>query len=199
VDCDYYKLGEALPRPGHRVLDVGGFLGFYAAASSTLVSPSGSIYVVEPGKHVIPFLYANIHRNKRSEVRIYPVAVCPESGFRKLYVGRYPAVSSFFIEHVEKYTDVAGVLEVKCLKLSTLIRYLGFLHTVKLDVEGLEAGILRESTSELSKVNTLVVEVHTDVADLAEVEKAVSYAGFNRILLYTSSEMPHQNILYAIK
>lgn len=199
VDCDYFQVVGAIPRPGDTVVDVGAFLGFYTAAASFLVGNEGKVYSLEPNKLVYPVLVENIHLNGFSAIHVYPLAVCPERGLRKLYVGEYPAVSSLSRDHVERYTVVERELEVRCIKLSSLLKYIGYLDILKLDIEGLEREVLKEALGELTRTNTLVVEVHTDTADQGEVERVLGEAGFNRLVVYASSEMPHQVVVYAFR
>lgn len=197
--CDYYQVTSAIPRPGSKVLDVGGFLGFYTVTASILVSPGGVVYSVEPVKEVFPLLYENIRVNKLSEVYAYPLAVCPESGFKKLYIGDYPAVSSLLREHVEYYTGVKGVIEVKCIKMSNLLNYIGVLDVLKLDVEGLEVDVLKEALRELCRIRAIVVEAHTDIIDSGEVVHLLNKAGFSKTTVYVPAEMTNQVIVYAVQ
>ncbi len=199
IDCDYYGVSWAIPKSGYRVLDIGAFLGFYTVSSSVLTGLSGVVYAVEPNKRILPVLHSNIVVNNAFNTILIPHAVCPSNGFVKLYIGEYPAVSSIIREHVEYYTSVIESIEVKCVKMSSLLRSIGYLDIVKLDLEGLEKNILVESIDELKRVETIVVEVHLDQVDTFEVEEVLYRAGFNEIVEYTSSEMPDQVIVYASK
>lgn len=199
VFCDYYQLSSTVPKPGNKVLDVGGFLGFYTVASSILVNPGGVVHSVEPAREVFPLLYENIRINKLSGVYAYPIAVCPNSGFKRLYIGEYPAVSSLLREHVEYYTRVENVIEVKCVKMSNLLSYIGVLDVLKLDIEGLEVDVLKEALSELRRTYAVVVEVHTDVVDSDEVTQLLGKAGFNKIVAYVPAETASQLIIYATR
>lgn len=199
LDCDYFIHRELIPREGYRVLDIGASLGFYTMASSTLSGPRGVIVAVEPNPHILPYLYNNIEINKGNNIRVYTYAVCPDNGSRKLYVGKYVTVSSIIKEHVEFHTDINEAVDVQCTRLSSLIRFYGFVDILKLDVEGIELDVLRESRHVLNRVGTIVVEVHVDVIDENDIEKLLLEAGFNKILLYASSELPYQIVLFGIK
>jgi len=199
VLCDYYQVPGVVPRPGNRVLDVGGFLGFYTVASAALVDPGGVVYSVEPVEKIFSLLYENIRLNRLSHVYAYPIAVCPESGFKKLYVGDYPAVSSLLREHVEHYASVESVIEVKCIKMSNLLGYIGVLDVLKLDIEGLEVDVLKEALGELRRTRAIVVEVHTNVVDSGEVVRLLNEAGFNKTVVYVPADAPNQVIAYATR
>lgn len=199
VNCDYFQVDYAIPAPGYSVLDIGGFLGFYSSATSRLTGKSGVVYVFEPNPLVLSYLARNaeISTTSGARVRVYPRAVCVEGGVVELYVGENPAVSSLLAEHVELFTKINRRVQVKCTRLSSVLRHLRYVDIVKLDVEGLELDLLREASDELNRVRVLVVEVHRDLVETSEVEELLINHGFRDIVVYTSSEMPYQVILYA--
>ncbi|MCC6054234.1 MAG: FkbM family methyltransferase [Thermosphaera sp.] len=197
VDCDYYRLSWITPSKGNTVLDAGAFLGFYTVSSSVLVGSDGFVYSIEPNKLVIPLLHSNISLNNALNTRIIPVAICSERGYRRLFIGEYPAVSSLTPDHVDFHGGITGYIDVKCIRLNDLLKYIGFVDILKLDVEGVEDAVLREAFNELSRVGFIIVEVHTDVVEPLDVEEVLSKAGFRDLVLYASSEMPSQVLIYA--
>jgi FkbM family methyltransferase len=197
VDCDYYRLSWVTPSKGNIVLDAGAFLGFYAVSSSILTGRDGIVYSIEPNKLLIPLLRSNISLNNALNTRIIPVALCPDRGYHRLFIGEYPAVSSLIPDHVDFHSRITGYIEVKCVRLSDLLKYIGFVDILKLDVEGVEDVVLREAVEELYRVQCIVVEVHTDIVDPINVEEVLSKAGFGDMVLYASSEMPSQVLMYA--
>lgn len=197
--CDYFALQETRPHLGGNIIDAGAFLGFYTAASFVISKGEGFIHCIEPNVHVLPFLHENIRLNKVAKAKVLPLAICPTSGTQKIFIAEHPAVSSMLKDHVEYHSRIIGVLEVKCVKLSSLLDYLESAQLLKLDIEGLELDVLREALGELRRVKRLVVEVHTDVVDLNEVEITLEKAGFSRFFIFASSEMPSQIILHAMK
>jgi FkbM family methyltransferase len=199
VDCDYFQVEYAIPTLGCSVLDVGGFIGFYSSASSRLCGVSGTVYVFEPNPLVVSYLARNAELSASSgaEIRVFPLAICGESGVAELYVGENLAVSSTVRDHVEFFTRVTRRVKVKCTRLSSVLRYLGHVDIVKLDVEGLELELLREARGELNRVRVLVVEVHRDLVETSEVRELLLNSGFRDFVVYTTSEMPYQVILYA--
>lgn len=199
IDCDYFRVPELIPREGHTVIDGGAYLGFYTVASSLLVGTRGIVYSVEPNREILPLLGRNIELNNLKRARIYPYAICPHTGRGVLYVGLHSSVSSLMRSHVENYTTVVGAIEVKCVKLSSLITHIGYVDTLKLDIEGLELDVIREAGSKLSMVGRIVVEVHKDLVDLQEVENVLREQGYNVFIVYTSSEMADQVLLYAYR
>jgi len=201
IDCDYFQVENAIPSLGSSVLDIGGFLGFYTVASSLLAGKNGIVHVFEPNPLVLPYLARNteIASSIGARVYVYPRALCAERGQTNLYIGENPAVSSTRREHVEAFTTITCSLPVMCVKLSSVLRYFGYIDVVKIDVEGLEVELLREAGCELRRVKNLVIEVHRDLVETSEVEKILLNHGFTHTLIYTPSEIPHQVVLYAWK
>ncbi len=199
IDCDYFQVDYAIPEPSSTVIDCGGFLGFYTIAISQFLGERGTIHVFEPNPHVLPVLARNVEMGVNSRAYIYPRALCSHSGQVKLYIGENPAVTSTIRDHVEEFTNIRSIISVKCIKLSTALKYIGSISTIKLDVEGAELELLREAGNELRRAESLVVEVHRDLVDTSEVEKLLGDLGFGFFVIYTSSEMPYQVILYAKK
>lgn len=197
VDCDYFRVSWAIPRGPSIVVDAGAFLGFYSVASSILTGREGVVYALEPNKHILPYLHANIGLNRAVNTKILPIALCPESGLQRLYLGYHPATTSILPEHVEYHGGIAGYLIVKCTRLSSILEYLGRVDILKLDIEGLERDVLREARNQLSRVKTIVVEIHLDVTDPRDIERVLSSVGFNKLVTYSSSEMPTQLVIYA--
>lgn len=199
IDCDYHQFREFIPRSGSRVLDIGAYLGFYTVSSSLLTGSNGVVYSIEPNRYILSYLGSNLELNELNNVNIYPLAICVEPGFTKLYIGENPALSSTLREHVENYTRVIGVIDVKCIKLSTLLRYLEKVDLIKLDVEGGEIDILREAVGEFNRVGGMVIEVHRDVVDIDDLEKLLLKHGFRKIIIYIPHKLREQAILYVLR
>ncbi len=199
IDCDYFQLPSAIPQHGHKVLDVGAFVGFYTIASAHLVGAHGRVYAIEPNPEALIALYTNIKLNNLSNVVLYPIAISDKHGICTLYAGRYGAVSSLLPEHTSRYTDIETPYSVKCITMSALLRSVGSADVLKIDVEGAEYSILKESRDELWRVKTLIVEVHTHLVDPSDIEHLLYSLGFPSITIYISNDMPEQVIVYATR
>ncbi|MEM1803395.1 MAG: FkbM family methyltransferase [Desulfurococcaceae archaeon] len=200
VSCDYYQFKPGIPGPGDIVVDAGAYVGFYTVASAVLTGRRGFVHAVEPNPEAVEYLAKNIEANNLiGKARCFPIALCPTKGTAKLYIGEYSSVSSLIRNHVENYTAVARVEEVKCVKLSTLLKYVGSADVLKLDVEGLEYELIREAGNELKRVSRIVVEAHEPETSLDDIETLLLSLGFKRIIIYASHENPTQTILYAYK
>jgi FkbM family methyltransferase len=196
VDCDYFQAPWAIPSSVDVVVDAGAFLGFYTVAVATLTS-KGLVHAIEPDPRTAPLLRVNVELNKLWNARVLPIAICPESGYTKLHLAEYPALSSLVLSHVELHDRVVGAVDVKCVKLSSLLEHLGRVDILKLDVEGVERDLLKEARDSLWRVKSLVVELHEDVVEVGEIEELVESAGFKTMVLYKPHEMVDQTLLFA--
>lgn len=199
VNCDYYRVSNFIPSRGDTIVDLGAFIGFYSITSSILTRNDSRVYSIEPNTEVLPWLYRNVHINKTWNIKILPVAICPEPGLKTMYIASYPAVSSLNREYVEYFDNIVKTIEVKCVKLSNLLKRLGYVDILKMDIEGSELSVLKESASELWRVQRIVAEIHSNIIDSFEIEQNLVRAGFTKIITYVSNEMPYQKILYGLR
>lgn len=128
--------------------------------------------MVEEGAMLIRWnRLTNIEVNNLGENALcYPLAICPIKGSAKLCIDEYSSVSPLIRTHVENYTTVIRVAEVKCVKLSTLVRYIGSADLLKLDAKGLEYEVIREAEDEFKRVSRMIVEVHEPESSLDDIE-----------------------------
>lgn len=199
IDRDYFRLKHVIPGKGDIVVDAGAFIGLYSVLSGVLVSDNGRVLAFEPNRSIFPYLAMNIEINRLAHVYGFPVALCPWSGQGNLYIGENLAVSSLQREHVEYFSHVIGVSPIKCIRFSSFLRYIGCVDVLKLDIEGLEGDLLREGRPELWRVDRIIIEVHTDVVDPADIENILHEVGFSYIVTYTSDSMPDQLIIYGLR
>ncbi|MEM4036026.1 MAG: FkbM family methyltransferase [Fervidicoccaceae archaeon] len=197
LDADYFQLPWSIPRPGWRVVDAGASLGLYSAAARALGGARAELTALEPNPFALGYLRTNLELNGLSPASAAPLALCGRRGRRALYVGRYGSVSSLSREHVERYTEVVAELEVVCVELGALLRRLGPVDLLKMDVEGAELEVLEGSRRELRLVERLVVEVHEDEVDPSDVERLLEEEGFGELALYAPPSSPDQLVLYA--
>ncbi|MEM3805842.1 MAG: hypothetical protein QXV08_07275 [Desulfurococcus sp.] len=113
----------------------------------------------------------NIEVNNLGENALcYPLAICPIKGSAKLRIDESSSVSPLIRTHVENYTTVIRVAEVKCVKLSTLVRYIGSADLLKLDAKDLEYEVIREAEDEFKRVSRMIVEVREPESSLDDIE-----------------------------
>lgn len=139
---------------GHRVLDVGANLGYYALLFARAVGPDGIVECFEPEPQNVETLTENIRANRLMErVRIHPVAVGETSGSVRLDPGLNGVVNE------------RGTLKVAVVRLDDLDDLRDRpVDLLKIDVEGYEGPVLRGAARLLARDRpSLFVEIHPEL------------------------------------
>lgn len=144
------------------IIDCGGHIG-----TSTLYFkskfPQSTILVFEPSPIPLGLLRHNIKQNKYKDIKVIPAAVGLKDGVTSFYIRKDPGKESWSdTTNIEmRYDpDEFKKITVKSVRLSKYInKEVDFL---KLDIEGLEASVLREIEKKLHFVKNLIIEYHGD-------------------------------------
>lgn len=150
-------------RPGDTALDVGGQLGFFAAAFAQLVGPTGRVGTFEPDPRVWPRLTAGIEANVELNVIPRNAAVAASEGTMTLHVSPTAGWSTLIDCD---YPEVESV-DVQTVTLDGLRSRedLGWdrLRLIKIDVEGAEIEALRGMATVLDQHRPyLICEMNVD-------------------------------------
>lgn len=130
----------------HRVLDIGGNVGF-ASLLSRHYFPQAKIHCYEPNPRLRPFLEGNL---KGLDVQIYPEAVGAHSGQADLSLGGDSLQSSLV-------PGETGSIPICAFEKA--LRRLGGVDLLKMDCEGGEWEIFEDQES-FSQVRYLAMEYH---------------------------------------
>jgi FkbM family methyltransferase len=167
------------------VADIGAYLGTFGLGLG-MRRRLGQVHFVEANCVVVPLLRSNVERNCRaifsvSEALVAPRGTKSTSGFSEIgNCGRTVFNSDPPTSDVRILTAPS-----KCMTLEELRRQHGDFGLVKLDVEGMELGIL-ESDAEHIKAGTTIIwcecNEHTSSLSLAsfllEIQRSVYYFAY---------------------
>ena len=198
VTCsrDYEKLPGFTPHKGWVVMDAGAYIGFYTVYAALRVGREGLVVAIEPLGVNRAFLEENIVVNGfEDRVRVDPRALSDKRSVALLHVSCYPATSSLFQDHILRHGEVCGSKRVVTVPLDQLIQDHGLerVDLLKLDIEGAERLVLGSRGWD-RYVERLVVEVHTDVVEVAEIIKLLEERGY-RVRQYKIGDFQH--VVYA--
>lgn len=131
--------GDARPKPGDVVLDLGANIGTTAAVLSRIVGPSGRIYAFEPAVEAI--LKKNLELNGIENVEVVSQAVGEAPGTIEISTGNIGMDSSVV-------TRLDWHKELKKVPITSLDRFveergLSRIDFIKMDIEGAEEPALR--------------------------------------------------------
>ncbi len=195
---DYIAYDEFVPRDDWVIIDLGASVGLYTLYVAKLAS-KGLVVAVEPSSLPRKYLRMNVEINDLSNVSISRYAVAPRSGRIKLYVTKYWATTSAIEEYAKYMGEVVKTEWVEAVTLDELIKYHGLskVDLLKLDVEGLELGIIKSSKSIAEgRIKRLVIEVHKNVVDPNEVIRYLRTLNYSVSLHDVGLE--NQVFIYAI-
>jgi FkbM family methyltransferase len=138
LEADFVR---SLAGPGFRALDIGANLGYYTIVMARRAGPDGHVWAFEPNDGVARCLRASVRHNHLDNVDIHVTALGTTSGSAALDVQSSP---EFNVVRPHQ-TASPGAATVTVTRLDDLapvaaIRGVDF---VKLDVEGMEADVLR--------------------------------------------------------
>jgi FkbM family methyltransferase len=172
------------------IVDCGGHIGTTALYFKKKY-PNAEIVVFEPSPIPLKFLKLNIKQNKYNDIQIVNAAVSVKEGFTEFFIRKNPDEASWGDTtnistryNPEEYKKI----KVKTVKLSKFINKP--VDLLKLDIEGIEAQVLKETQKKLKYVENLIIEYHGDVSNkfnkVEDIIKILENEGFTYKIKLTS-------------
>ena len=150
-------LVKGLLGPGEAFADVGANTGYYSLLAAARVGAGGHVYAIEPHPIVAGLLQANAERNGLRQLSVLPVAVGRGSGQIELHLPRRQPSGSATVLPGEAPAGCDQVL----VPLTTLDEVLHEetrpLRALKIDVEGVELGVLEGAEQTLERHQPVVI------------------------------------------
>ncbi|GAA1773496.1 FkbM family methyltransferase [Luedemannella helvata] len=172
-----------LVRPGARVLEVGGHIGYTSLYLASLVGERGAVHVFEPGANNLPYLLRNT--SACAQVRVLAAAAGRHDGTACLYLEDLTGQNNSLV------ADFAGLAanarlavrarvttqEVTLTSLDSYCAHAGFAPDfIKIDVEGWEFDVLCGARTVLREHRpALMVEVQDHRAEIAALLASEGY------------------------
>lgn len=172
------------------IIDCGGHIG-----TTTLYFkkkyPHSKILVFEPSPVPLKLLKLNVKQNGYKDVKIVPAALGTKNGTVSFYIRKDPTKASWsdttnlkMRYDPEEFKKVA----VKSVRLSKYIDKP--VDLLKLDIEGMEARVLKEIEKKLHFVKNLIIEYHGDVTNkfnkIEDIITILEKNGFKYKMKFTS-------------
>ena len=168
-DCIQY-LSEII-RPGQIILDVGAWIGVYSILFSKLTGDTGYVYSFEPNPKVGTKLKNNLRKNHIKNVSVIGQAVSDAIGEAKLYpCNVWNDSMSNLIGRRGQCKD--NPINVKTVTLDRFCNEFNATpNGIKIDVEGVEAQVIKGSREILRKYSPWVfIEFHGEFMTDQECE-----------------------------
>jgi len=143
-ECDKQKDLAAAVRPGMVCYDVGANVGFYTLLFSELTGIRGTVAAFEPLPRNCRLLRRHLSLNGCANVVVHELALGDLDG-----MARFDDAAG----HTQGHLSAAGVLEVRCARIDTLVAAGAIAppDLMKMDVEGAEAAVLKGAAEVLSR------------------------------------------------
>ena len=139
---DIVAVLQAIVKPGDRVIDVGGHIGFLTCHLARIVGEGGVVYSFEPDPNALARLREAVLVNQLDQVCIMPIATGEVRGEIEFQAYRDLGFSTAVIRPGEANFTL---LKVKSVPLDDLVaegQVEGPITFVKMDVEGYECSVL---------------------------------------------------------
>jgi FkbM family methyltransferase len=147
------------------IIDGGANIGLFSLAM-LVTHENAAVYSLEPDARTFQILRGNASANPALRWQVFPLALWKASGPLK-----FGATASSTASRIYQLAPDGQVETVEAITLSRFIasQSIGRIDLLKLDIEGAEEAVLRESEAVLDRVENLVVEIHPPRADEALV------------------------------
>jgi len=155
-------------RPGMRVLDIGGNIGYYALLLGSIVGPEGKVYSIEPSSENFKLLKTNIKLNKKEDIiEAFHAGVSDTAGSDLLHLSEHSNLHGFFSTTLKpkKETDSSEpcLEKIDMVDIDTFVKDKGLINFIRMDIEGFEAKVFRGMKSFIEKADheiKILFEVH---------------------------------------
>lgn len=183
---DHFLIPKFSGKDVNLVIDLGANEGYYILKLKQNNSKC-RVMAVEPNPLAFEILKKNIKSNKLNNIILVNKAVDSKSGKITLeIVEQFSAIGGKDLGIMERpwlKKEMIKKVEVDCLTLNKLCKdyKINRIDILKLDVEGMEMEILKNSKSLLNKIHKIVVEWHSKKLK-DELKKFLENNGFELIL-----------------
>lgn len=165
-------------QPGDAVLDVGANIGVHTLALARLVGPRGYVGAFEPQRLVFQNLCANVALNSLDHVQCVQAAVGDEPGVLHLQDADPGVENNFGGVELGMLAGPAGAPAVPRIVLDDFLA-VGSLRLVKIDVEGMEAAVLRGARRTLARCKPVLYVENDRVGNSPELLALLAELGYD--------------------
>jgi FkbM family methyltransferase len=163
--------------PGDVALDIGANIGTHTLALARLVGPGGLVFAFEPQRIVFQTLCANMALNSLDNIHCINAAVGATAGTLKLFDADPNVPNNFGGVQVAMLAGAPRASPVDRLRLDDFLD-IDRLRLIKIDVEGMEAEVLRGARDILERFKPVLYVENDNVAGSAELVALLHECGY---------------------
>ncbi len=164
-----------LLRPGDAVMEIGANIGSHTVALCKAVGSQGLVIAVEPQPRIFRVLAATLELNAIANAEIHNIACGAEPGTLHLPVIEYDKVGNFGGVELSKEQ---GAQQIGCVCLDSLMPQHATVRLLKVDVEGMEAEVLRGATALLQRDRPIIYAENDRAAKKRELIDLIRGFGY---------------------
>jgi FkbM family methyltransferase len=159
VLAKWEPISEINVREGQVIIDVGANVGYYTIQLSKKIGSTGKIIAIEPDTDTFDILRQNCNLNNLNNVELQNVAVGAKNEKIKLFRSDTHSGISSLVENVG-----SNSITIDAITLDGLLgdKYKK-INWVKIDVEGYEVFVLKGAEKSLSRIETILIEIHEEI------------------------------------
>ena len=196
-EVDHKLMLERIVRPGMRIFDIGGNIGYYALMELTLLGGSGHLVAVEPVPENMALLKRNLRLNGYRDVPVVKAAVSDISSRKTFHLSRQSNLGTF--HPVGSATLTGDTINVETTTIPMLAERFGPPDLLRMDVEGHEVEILEGMLEDIRKgryAPIVIFETHLhqygEDHDMAAILKRLFELGYGVPLVSSSDLVAHR-------
>jgi FkbM family methyltransferase len=138
-------------KPGHVVVDLGAYVGYYTLVAAKVVGAKGKVYAFEPGPDAFALLQKNVRANGLENVVLEQKAVSNKAGSIKLFVSDKHSADNTIYKSA--HDPKRATVDIEAVALDDYFRGRDpRVDFVKIDVQGAE-GLILDGMHEVVKKN----------------------------------------------
>lgn len=194
-EIDHKVMLERIVRPGMRIFDIGGNIGYYPLMELGLLRGTGQLIVIEPLPQNFALLKRNLALNHYTDIPMHQAALSNEATAKTFHLSTQSNLGTFHPSATGDETPTGTTLEVETLTLSLLAQRYGAPDLMRMDIEGHEVEVIGSMLDDIAKgayAPIIIFETHPDRYgpdhDMAATLKRLFAMGYGAPLVSSSDD-----------
>jgi len=162
---------------GDFAVDIGGNIGHHTTTMRQRVGEDGMVWVFEPNEKNAGYIKKTLSQNRWKNVELFPVALSDANSTDQLMITNSRNTGSAVLSDLCSEEGEDEVVQEKhTVGTKSLSRLLNErdkkrIDLLKIDVEGAEKNIISDLEDDLHKVETIILEFHSDRLSENQIQK----------------------------
>jgi FkbM family methyltransferase len=164
-EIDHKIMLEQVVKPGMRIFDIGGNIGYYPLMELSLLGGTGHVIVVEPVQQNVDLLRRNLALNHYLNVDVISAAVSStRSAAKPFYISSHSNLGTFHPDGISK-EFLVDQIDVSTTTVSELASKYGPPDLLRMDIEGHEVDVFGSMVADIGDGRyrpAIIFETHSD-------------------------------------